>query len=146
MNRSQLQLGFSLVLLGLLTGLAVPVMANPRLGLSAHLAGVVGGMFLVLLGVVTGAMTLSASLRRVMHGCWIYATYANWTAALLGAVTGASGLTPLAGAGTSGAPMAEFVVGFLLLTLSLAAIAGSTIAIAGLAEPSSDERLEEPRR
>ncbi|HTS88702.1 MAG TPA: hypothetical protein VMG41_09445 [Gemmatimonadales bacterium] len=137
MNRSQMQLGFSLVLLGLLTGLAVPEMANPRLGLSAHLAGVAGGMFLVLLGVVAGGMTLSTRLRRVMHGCWVYATYANWAAALLGALTGASRLTPLAGAGTTGEPWAELAVGFLLITLSLAAIAGSLIALGGLARQSS---------
>jgi membrane associated rhomboid family serine protease len=39
-----------LFLLGLVTGFIVPVMANPRAGLAAHLEGVINGMFLVVVG------------------------------------------------------------------------------------------------
>lgn len=44
------KLGLILFLMGLLTGLAVPVLKNSRMGLSSHLEGVLNGMFLALLG------------------------------------------------------------------------------------------------
>ncbi len=56
-------------------------------------------------------------------------------ASFVGAWTGASGLTPLAGVATAGAPLAEAVVAFLLASLSLAAIVGTGLAIWGLRGP-----------
>jgi (hydroxyamino)benzene mutase len=38
--------------LGLVTGLLAPKLANPRMGLSSHLEGLMNGMFLVLLGLI----------------------------------------------------------------------------------------------
>jgi hydroxylaminobenzene mutase len=132
MNRRQIQLGFVLILLGLLTGLGTPVFANARLGLSAHMAALMGGLVLIALGALNGLFALSTRKILVMHWTWAYAAYANWLACLIGAITGASRLTPIAGAGTSGSPIAESVVSFLLLTLSVAAIAGTAIAVVGL--------------
>lgn len=132
MNRSLVRLGFILVLLALLTGLAVPRFANPRLGLAAHTTGFLGGMFLVVLGVVAPAFTLGRRAAAALEWCWAYAAYANWLAAVIAAATGASRLTPLAGAGTSGGPVAEAVVGALLVSLSLAALAGAGLAVWGL--------------
>ena len=43
-------LGLILFLVGLSVGLMVQNMANPRMALSAHLEGVMNGMFLVILG------------------------------------------------------------------------------------------------
>jgi len=54
-----------------------------------------------------------------------------------GAVTGAGRLTPQAGAATSGGPAAEAAVAFLLLSLALAAIAGTGLAVWGLREKGS---------
>jgi len=47
-----LQFGYGLFLLGLLTGLGIPLLANPRMGLSSHLEGVMNGIFLIGLGLV----------------------------------------------------------------------------------------------
>lgn len=132
MNRRQVQLGFVLILLGLLTGLGMPLYVNPRLGLSAHLAGVSGGLVLIALGSLAGAFALGARSAGVMMGAWVYAAYANWVACLVGAITGASRLTPIAGAGTTGVALAENVVAFLLISLSVAAIAGTSLAVWGL--------------
>ena len=44
--------GVLLLLLGLLTGLFVPKFANPKMGLSSHVEGVMGGMMLIILGFV----------------------------------------------------------------------------------------------
>ena len=43
-----LRLGVLLFLLGLLTGFAIPALANPRMGLTSHLEGLMNGMFLSL--------------------------------------------------------------------------------------------------
>ena len=42
--------GLFLFLLGLLSGFAVPAVTNPRMGVSAHLEGVMNGVFLSVLG------------------------------------------------------------------------------------------------
>lgn len=44
--------GILLFLLALLTGMIFPMLANPRMGLSAHLVGLLGGLFLMALGVI----------------------------------------------------------------------------------------------
>lgn len=58
MEKSELQkiqsyrlifLGVVLFLLGLIVGLIVPMLANPRMGLSSHIEGILNGMFLMLL-------------------------------------------------------------------------------------------------
>jgi hydroxylaminobenzene mutase len=77
-----------------------------------------------------------------MMWSWVYAAYANWIGSLLGAITGASRLTPIAGAGTAGDSASEAVVAFLLLSLALAAIVGTVLAIWGLRAKKS-EPIEE---
>jgi len=137
MNRTLLRLGFVLMLLALLTGLVVPQFRNPRLGLVAHTVGLLGGLLLVVLGAVWPAFALRPRAAATLRWCWVYAAYANWLASVLGAVTGASRLTPQAGVATSGGPAAEMVVASLLLSLALAAIVGTGLAIWGLRETGS---------
>ena len=45
-------LGMLLFLIGLVFALFIPMMANPRMGLSAHLEGVLNGLFLLILGLI----------------------------------------------------------------------------------------------
>lgn len=52
MDTFLLQLGIILFLIGLLTGVAIPKLANPRMGLASHLEGVLNGIFLVTVGLV----------------------------------------------------------------------------------------------
>jgi len=52
-------LGVLLFLLGLLIGLLIPMMTNPRMGLSAHLEGIMNGMFLVILGLIWNKLRLN---------------------------------------------------------------------------------------
>jgi hydroxylaminobenzene mutase len=130
-NRGLVQLGFLLILLGLLTGLGVPQFANPRLALAAHQVGVLGGVVLVVLGLVTPYLVLGPRGRRVMNLSWIYATYANWLASILGAATGASRMTPIAGHATTGGAVSEAVVAFLLVSLAFAGITGAALAVWG---------------
>lgn len=131
MNRLQIQLGFVLILVALLTGLGMPFFTNPRLGLAAHIVGITGGLVLIALGALAASFALGRRAAAVMMWTWVYAAYANWAACLFAAITGASRLTPIAGAGTTGDALAENVVAFLLQSLAVAAIAGTSLAVWG---------------
>jgi hydroxylaminobenzene mutase len=132
MNRLQVQLGFVLILLALLSGFGMPLFVNPRLGLAAHVVGITGGLVLIALGALASSFVLGRRAAAVMMWTWVYAAYANWFGSLIGALTGASRLTPIAGAGTSGDALAESVVSFLLESLAIAAIVGTALAVWGL--------------
>ena len=67
-SRVLLALGAFLFLLGLLTGVLVPAVRNARLGLSAHLEGVMNGTFLMVLGAIWHHVHLSSSLSRFASG------------------------------------------------------------------------------
>lgn len=121
-----LQFGIFLFLLGLLTGLVVPQLTNPRMGLASHLEGIMNGMFLVLLGL------LWPKIRLSQRWLAIYGTFANWAATLIAADWGAGALMPLAAVGHQGTPSQEAVIDFLLWTLSMAMIAVSTLVLWGL--------------
>lgn len=115
----------------MLTGLGQPIFANPRLGLSAHTAGLMGGLVLIALGTLSAHFNLGARAKAVMHWSWVYSAYANWLGCVIGALTGASKLTPIAGEGHSGSPVAEGVVAFLLISLSIAGLVGTVLAVRG---------------
>jgi hydroxylaminobenzene mutase len=139
MDRSLLRSGFVLLLLSLFTGLALPLLTNPRLGLSAHLSGIMSGTLLVVVGVIAGKLRLGARGMRLLKGSWIYSAYSNWVAGLLGAAFGASKLTPIAGAGTVGTPVQEAVVYVLLCTVVVSSLVAVGTVIWGLrgAEPAA---------
>ena len=143
MNRLQIQLGFVLIFLALCTGFGMPFFTSPRLGLAAHIVGITGGLVLIALGALAGSFALGSRSAAVMMWAWVYAAYTNWFACLLGAITGASRLTPIAGAGTAGDPLAENVVSFLLQSLAVAALVGTGLAVWGLRK-SAAERVRQP--
>ena len=132
MNRKLLLHGMVLFLLGLLTGLAAPQLRNMRMGISAHLEGVLNGMFLLGLGLAWGEIRLPERARKLAAGLVLYGAYANWTATLLAAALGASKLTPVAGAGFTGSAAAEALVSLLLVTVALSMVAAVSLFIAGL--------------
>ena len=45
-------LGLALFLLGLITGLVIPVLKNPRMGVSGHMVGMTNGPFLIVVGLL----------------------------------------------------------------------------------------------
>jgi hypothetical protein len=61
--------GMFLFLLGLLTGFMETKFTNPRMGLAAHLEGVMNGTFLIALGAVWMKVRLSLKLKATRrHG------------------------------------------------------------------------------
>jgi hydroxylaminobenzene mutase len=133
MQSALFKLGLALFLIGLLTGLAVPALKNPRMGLSSHLEAILNGMFLVLLGLLWPHIDLPHAWAVAAIALIVYAGYANWLATLLAAVWGAGRkLAPIAAGEYEGSAAKERVVSFLLVSLSVAVVAGVVIVIAGL--------------
>lgn len=122
-GRKLLQLGVLLFLIGLLTGLAIPIFAVPRLGLSSHLASTMGGLFLMALGLIWPRLSLGSGLATTTFVAAVYGNFANWLATFLGAMWGAGGqMMPIAGGGRIATPLAEAIVAGLLISLSLAMV------------------------
>jgi hydroxylaminobenzene mutase len=70
---------------------------------------------------------------RVTYWGWVYSGYANWAGILFGAMVGTGRMTPLASGGATGADLPEMLVGFLLISLSLAALIAAGLSIWGMA-------------
>jgi (hydroxyamino)benzene mutase len=126
-------LGLVLFLLGLLTGFAIPALKNPRMALSSHLEAVLNGMFVVLLGLLWPHIHLPNAWGVTAVGLIVYAAYTNWLASLLAAAWGAGRrFAPIAAADHETSTAKEGFVSFLLVSLSVAMVAGVGIVIVGL--------------
>jgi hydroxylaminobenzene mutase len=113
--RRLFQVGISLFLVALLVGLIVPLFAVPRLGLSAHLIGILQGIFLVVLGLLWPKLTLGRVTSRVAFWLSIYGCISPWTANVLGAVWGAGNtMLPMAAGQAHGTPFQEGLITILL--------------------------------
>jgi hydroxylaminobenzene mutase len=126
--------GIFLFLLGLLTGVAIPALTNPRMGVSAHLEGVLNGIFLIVLGLIWRELRLTPKGATATFRIALYGTYANWAATFAAAILGTSRLTPQAGSGHSAAFWQEALVGFGQVSLALAMLICCLFVLSGLRE------------
>ncbi|MGB8330918.1 MAG: hypothetical protein WCE62_12395 [Polyangiales bacterium] len=132
-GRRLLQLGVVLFLLGLLTGLAVPAMANPRMGLASHLEAVMNGIFLLVVGAIWHRLRLVMRAQRIAFWLLVYGTFANWGTTLLAAIWGAGEpMMPLAARGHTGTSAQEALIAFGLISLSVAMIIVAPLLLWGL--------------
>jgi len=132
-------LGVLLFFLGLVVGLFIPFMTNPRMGLSNHLEGVMNGMFIIILGLIWTKLELSERWLIITFWTLLYGTFANFTSVLIAAVTGAGKMMPLAG-GQEGTQLIEVVISFLLISLSVAMLAVCIIVLTGLYKDSKSSK------
>jgi hydroxylaminobenzene mutase len=123
-------LGLLLFLLGLIVGLFVQNMKNPRMALSAHLQGVMNGMFLMILGLIWKQLALSKALLNTTFWLAVYGTFANLIAVIISAVTGTGKMMPIAG-GQVEAGITDGLISFLLVSLSLSMLAVCGIVLTG---------------
>lgn len=124
--------GMFLFLLGLLTGFVEQKFINPRMGLAAHLEGVMNGTFLIALGAVWAEVRLTPRLKLVAYWSALYGTYANWLATTLGAAFGVAALSPITSAGHHALPWQEGLVTALFMTIGIAIIGSSLLLLWGL--------------
>lgn len=123
-------LGLLLFLIGLITGLFVQQLPNPRMALAAHLEGLMNGIFLILMGLIWSRLQLAFTWLRISFWLLIYGSFANLIAVLLAAATGFGKMMPIAG-GREGNGIAEVLISFLLVSLSIGMLAACIIVISG---------------
>lgn len=133
LGRQLVLLGMVIFMLGLLTGFVSGTFANPRMGVSAHLEGLMNGTFLAVLGLFWHHLALSR--RASLFAFWmiVYAAYGNWLGVLLGGFWGAgASVMPIAAKGLMGNDLQEGIIGFLLISISIAMVLGVAMIIWGL--------------
>jgi hydroxylaminobenzene mutase len=124
-------IGVLLFTLGLFVGLFIPLMANPRMGLSTHLEGIMNGIFITVLGLIWNRIELSGKWLSVSFWLIIYGTFTNFIAVLLAAITGAGKMMPIANGQEKG-PVLEAIISFLLVSLALVMLAACVLILIGL--------------
>ncbi|MFM2138282.1 MAG: hypothetical protein RJA57_589 [Bacteroidota bacterium] len=122
--------GLILLLLGLLVGLIIPLTANPRMALSAHLEAIMNGILLLIFGLLWKRLILSKRLFLAAFWLLLYGTFANFLAVILASVTASGAMMPLAG-GQKGAAFSEGLITFFLVSLSICMVAGCLIILIG---------------
>ena len=129
--------GMFLFLLGLLTGFVEQKFINPRMGLAAHLEGVMNGTFLIALGAVWAEVRLSPRLKLSTYWIALYGAYVNWVATTLAATFGAAALSPITSAGHIALPWQEGLVTALFMSVGFAMIAASVLVLWGLRQAAA---------
>lgn len=123
-------LGLILFLIGLIVGLFVQNFTNPRMALSAHLEGIMNGIFLIILGLIWDRLALSKFVFKLTFWLSVYGTFANITAVILAASTGFGKMMPIAG-GQEGTAISEGIISFLLISLALCMLTVCIIVLVG---------------
>lgn len=124
--------GMFLFLLGLLTGFVEQKFINPRMGLAAHLEGVMNGTFLVALGAVWAEVRLAPRLKLAAYWSALYGAYVNWVATTLAAVFGSAALSPVTSAGHHALPWQEGLVTVVFMTVGITTVGSSLLVLWGL--------------
>ena len=124
--------GMFLFLLGLLTGFVEQKFNNPRMGLAAHLEGVMNGTFLVALGAAWAEVRLSSPLKTAAYWSALYGTYVNWAVTTLAAIFGTAAMSPITSAGHSAQPWQEGIVTFGFMSVGPTIVACSILVLWGL--------------
>src|SRR5438309_6786258 len=133
--------GMFLFLVGLLTGFMETKFANPRMGLAAHLEGVMNGTFLIALGAVWMEVRLPLKVKAVAYWSALYGAYVNWVATALAAVWGVGALSPTTGAGHHALPWQETVVTAMFMSVGLATVGSAVLVLWGLRRAATAKPL-----
>lgn len=124
--------GMALFLIGLLTGLAEQHFTNVRMGLAAHLEGVMNGTFLLAVGAIWNEVRLSPSAGAITYWTLLGGTYGNWAVTTMAAILGTAALSPISAAGHSAAQWQETLVTAGFVLIGLAIIVASILLLWGL--------------
>ncbi len=128
-----LQTGITLFLFAALLGLAVPHFSVPRLALSAHLIGILQGIFLVVDGLLWPRLSLSSLQSRMAFWLLIYQSIAAPLANLLAGVWGAGhSIIPMAAGAAHGSAAQEAVINVGLRSAGAALIVALALILWGL--------------
>jgi hydroxylaminobenzene mutase len=124
--------GVLLFFLGLVGGMAVSAMANPRMGVSAHVGTVLNGTFLIALGAAWGALDLLPRAQRIAFWLLVLSSYGGCLGLYLAAILGTHDSTPINGAAQRASEWRETLVYLILSVSGIATLVGTAIALRGL--------------
>jgi (hydroxyamino)benzene mutase len=131
-QRRLIRHGLALFLIGLLTGLVEQHFTNIRMGLAAHLEGVMNGTFLLALGSAWKQVNLTARTKAIAYRLFLVGTYGNWFVTTLAAILGTAALSPVTANGFGANALQESIVTLGFVTIGLALIVGVALALWGL--------------
>ena len=131
-NRRLMWHGMFLFLLGLLTGFVEQRFTNVRMGLAAHLEGVMNGTLLLALGAIWPEVRLPRMAKATAYWTALYGAYANWLVTMLAAIFGTAALSPLTGAGHHGLPWQEALVTAGFMSVGVVIVAFAVLVLWGL--------------
>jgi hydroxylaminobenzene mutase len=124
--------GMFLFLLGLFTGFAEPHFVNMRMGLAAHLEGVLNGIFLLALGATWSEVRLSPGAKAAAFWTALYGSYVNWLVTTLAAAFGTGALSPITASGRTALAWQEQGVTIGFVSVAIAIILCSLLVLWGL--------------
>ena len=131
-NRRLMWHGMFLFLLGLVTGFVEQRFSNVRMGLAAHLEGLMNGIFLLALGAIWAEVRLPPAAKATAYWTALYGTYVNWLVTALAAIFGTAALSPITAAGHSGRPWQESLVTAGFMSVGVVIVASSLLVLWGL--------------
>ena len=132
MSKRLVRHGVILALLGSLTGLAPMVVTNARMGLAAHVGGIMNALLLLALGAAWPSVTLTPNRERLAARLLLVGAYGSWAVTLLASITGAKEFARLAGAGYGASQIVEKGTLLLITTAALCTVAGLGFVLSGL--------------
>jgi (hydroxyamino)benzene mutase len=136
-NRRLMWHGMFLFLLGLFTGFAETHFANIRMGLAAHLEGVMNGIFLLAVGAAWNELRLAPAPKRITLGLALYGTYINWFFTALAGAFGTGALSPITAPGRNALPWQEKLVTAGFMSVGLAIVACTVLLLWGFRAKAS---------
>jgi hydroxylaminobenzene mutase len=137
--------GTALLLLGIISGLTTTLMANPRMGLSAHVEGLLNGILLIALGAAWTAVELPQGLKRVALLLLVAGSWTNWAATQLAAFWGTGKLTPIVGAQMTGTATHEAIVSTMLVVVVALMLGGLILVMVGFCRRPAQSEHDRPQ-
>jgi hydroxylaminobenzene mutase len=129
--------GMFLFLIGLITGFLEQHFANVRMGLAAHLEGVMNGIFLLALGGAWGAVHLRPAVKAIAYWTVLYGTYMNWVFTTLAAIFGTGALSPITAPGRIAHPWQEALVTAGFMSVGIVIVFSTILILWGLRAKAS---------
>ncbi len=131
-KRAMLKWGVLLVLLSTVQGFGLQLFANPRVGLSAHVDGLMSGTLLIALSAAWQQIHLGPRATGRSIFLLVWGLYAIWAALVLAAVFGTGASTPLASQGLRAPQWQETFVSVLLISGCVAILPPLVMVLLGL--------------
>ena len=94
-SRRVMWLGMFLFLLGMLTAFVEPHLTNVRMGLAAHLVGLLNAIFLIALGAIWTEVRLRPRAKAIAFWTAMYGTYVNWAFTIIAGAFGTGAVSPV---------------------------------------------------